>query len=574
MGSAGEPDRKRRHFSSISSPPAAMTEKQPFSHLSEDKKLDTTVLQYQNQKLQQKLEIQKVEHSALKNKFSQLKEKQQPYSSTLNTVNKSWEVVISYPFFSSHWLVTWKHFPTAQESGAMGKMSNTYQLQKACIVACVGGFQQYMSVASYNRGFLNFLSDVSSSSLKDAFLCRLMETGATESSSSNNCPDQIGLDTETAFEKNKNAVHNIVDTINGLWHLKNGLYAAVLKQLPEDDAYRQMTSNELEMELKNLRSGLSDLHLKHRSLAMELQNHRDDDAKNKAELKHLKGELEIAVAELKDSNCKLATLKAERDATKGAFFPVLNLGSKHIGGDKVRDKQKDLQEMESAVEELLDQASSRLQELKDLHEERLKILQKLSSLQHLLKNVKSISSSQAYLLVRDQLEKSKSEVLQYQALIEKLQVEKDNLAWKEKELNMKNDMVEVCRRSTAVVESRIADLGKEIQKQINERNMIETKLEEASREPGRKEIIAEFKALVSSFPEEMGSMQRQLSNFKDASSGIHSLRADGQSLSTVLDRKAKECENLSARSTNQNSEIHKLQSVVCFHSTLNLISFG
>ena len=65
------------------------------------------------------------------------------------------------------------------------------------------------------------------------------------------------------------------------------------------------------------------------------------------------GELEIAVAKLKDSNCKLATLKAERDATKGAFFPVLNLGSKHIGGDKVRDKQKDLQEMESAVKELL-----------------------------------------------------------------------------------------------------------------------------------------------------------------------------------------------------------------------------
>jgi E3 ubiquitin-protein ligase BRE1 len=35
----------------------------------------------------------------------------------------------------------------------------------------------------------------------------------------------------------------------------------------------------------------------------------------------------------------------------------------------------------------------------------------------------------------------------------------------------------------------------------------------------------------------MSSMQRQLSNYKDASSDIHSLRADGQSLSTVLDRK-------------------------------------
>jgi len=87
---------------------------------------------------------------------------------------------------------------------------------------------------SYNRGFLNFLSDESSSFLKDAFLSRLMETGATESSSSNNCPDQMEVDIETAFEKNKNVVHNIVDTINGLWHLKDGLHAAVLKQLPED----------------------------------------------------------------------------------------------------------------------------------------------------------------------------------------------------------------------------------------------------------------------------------------------------------------------------------------------------
>ncbi|KAG6747915.1 hypothetical protein POTOM_047806 [Populus tomentosa] len=499
MGSTGEPDRKRRHFSSISSPTAAMAKKQPLSHLSEDKKLDTAVLQYQNQKLQQKLEAQKVEHSALENKFSLLKEKHKPYNSTVKAVDKSWEVLVTDLETCSNRTREWingqdvKHVPIMRDGG--------------------------------------------SSSLKDAFLSRLMETGATESSSASNGPDQMEVDRETAFEKNISIVHNLVATINGLWYLKDGLRAAVLKQLTEDDACRETISNELETELKNLRLGLSDLHLKHKSLARELQNRRDSDAKNKAELKHLKGELETTVAELNDSNCKLATLKAERNATKGAFFPVLNLGSKHAAGDQVRDKQKDLQEMESAVRELLDQASSRLLELKDLHEERLIILQKLSNLQHSLKNVKVISSSRAYLLLRDQLEKSKSMVLHYRALFEKLQVEKDNLVWKERELNMKNDLVDVCRRSTAVVDSRAADLGKEIQKQINERNMIETNLEESSREPGRKDVIAEFKALVSSFPEEMGSMQSQLSNFKEASSDIHSLRADVQSLSTVLDRK-------------------------------------
>ncbi|PQQ19950.1 hypothetical protein Pyn_18830 [Prunus yedoensis var. nudiflora] len=59
------------------------------------------------------------------------------------------------------------------------------------------------------------------------------------------------------------------------------------------------------------------------------------------------GELEAAVSELADSNCQLATLKGESDAAKGA-----------------------------------DQASSRLMDIKGLHEERIKILQQLSGLQY------------------------------------------------------------------------------------------------------------------------------------------------------------------------------------------------
>ena len=54
---------------------------------------------------------------------------------------------------------------------------------------------------------------------------------------------------------------------------------------------------------------------------------------------------------------------------------------------------------------------------------------------------------------------------------------------------------------------------------------------------GRKEIIAEFKSLLSSFPEEMSSMQSQLGKHKEAAVDIHSLRADVQSLSSILDSK-------------------------------------
>ncbi|THF96476.1 hypothetical protein TEA_017072 [Camellia sinensis var. sinensis] len=556
MGSTGEPDRKRRHFSSISPtaasakkqsflplsedkktgngvtlapshPPSASAKKQSFLPLSEDKKLDNAVLEYQNQKLVQKLEAQKVEHIALEKKHSQLKEKQQPYDETLVVVNKAWEQLVDG--LESCSICT-------KDLLSSGRDAKTQLITEG-----------------EDNGPL--------STPENAFLGRLLETGATESSSVINSLNQNEEDTQIAVKKSKNILSNIVAAINELWYLKDGLQATVLKALPEDGSCRKKASTDLQTEVRNLRVALGDLYLNHKSLARELQCHRDTDAKNKAELKRLRVELESTVVELEESNCKLATLKTERDAAKRAFFPALNLVNKPVAVDKTKDKQKDLQNMESALKELLDQASCRLLELKRFHEERIGILKQLSDMQDTLKNVKGISLSQAYVLVREQLAKSKADLVQYQALFEKLQAEKDNLGWREKEMNMKNDLVDVFNRNAAVAECRTTELQIEIQKQINEKNLIETRLEEASREPGRKEIIAEFKALVSSFPEDMGSMQSQLRKYKETASDVHSLRANVQSLSTILDRKAKELKKLSLRSTDQAAEMQKLQSV-------------
>lgn len=525
MGSTGEPDRKRRHLSSIS-PTATSAKKQPLLPLSEDKKLDTAVLQYQNQKLVQKLEAQKVEHTALKNKFCQLKEKQQPYDETLEAVNEAWE-----------------------------QMVNGLESCSICTKDSMS------SERDANTRFIT--EDGSVCSLKDAFLSRLLETGATESSSAINSLNHEEEFAQTAADQSKSIVCNIVAAIDDLWYLKDGLQATILKALLEDGSCRQKVSTELQTKVRNLRVALGDLHLKHKSLGTELQCHQDTDAKNKAELRRLRVELESTVAELEESNCKLATLKTESDAAKGAFFPVLNFANKPVASDRTKDKQKELQDMESTLKELLDQASCQLLELKRLHEDRIGILKQLSDMQNTLKNVNAISSSHAYVLARDQLAKSKADLVHYHGLFEKLQVEKDNLAWREKEMDMKNDLLDVFHRNSVLTDSRITELRTEIQKQISLKNMIETRLEEASREPGRKEIIAEFKALVSSFPEDMGSMQSQLSTYKEAASDIHSLRADVQSLKTVLHRKAKELETLSARSADQVAELGKLQTVVC-----------
>ncbi|CAN1845189.1 E3 ubiquitin-protein ligase BRE1-like 1 [Linum perenne] len=522
MESTGEPDRKRRHFSSLS-PTAVMAKKQPLSHFSDDKKLDTAVLQFQNQKLLQKLEAQKVEYSTLESKFSQFKERQQPYDSTLNAIDKSCKLLVN-------------DLEACSKQSRQSSSWNSYQ-------KALKGREEIAAVP------------------EDAFLSRLMETGATENSSAINVQEHMDESRETGSVKMKNILKNIVIAINDLWHVKDELHARVLKELPNDGTCRQKSCAELVLEVKNLRSTLSDLHIRHRSLSRDLQGRRDTDIKNKAQLKRMKGELETSVSELRSTNCKLATLKAERDATKGTFFPVLNLRSKH-GGEKSKEKQKGLHEMESALKELSEQASSRLVALKALHNERIKMLEQLSDLQNSLKNIKCISSSQTFLLARDQLENSKAQVSRYQGIFEKLQVEKDNLLWREKELNIKNDLLDVYRRSSAVMSSRLSELESEIKKHINEQHMIKVKLEEASKEPGRKEVVTEFKVLVSSFADDMSAMQRQLSSYKEAASDIHSLRADVQCLSEVLDRKAKQCTSLSLMSMNQGSEMEKLQSLV------------
>lgn len=64
------------------------------------------------------------------------------------------------------------------------------------------------------------------------------------------------------------------------------------------------------------------------------------------------GGLENEVGELQQCNGDLSALRAERDSTAGAFFPVLSLGNKLTTGDKGSDKQRDLQDMESVLKEL------------------------------------------------------------------------------------------------------------------------------------------------------------------------------------------------------------------------------
>ncbi|CAO2834803.1 unnamed protein product [Amaranthus hypochondriacus] len=528
MASTGEADRKRRHFTSISPTAAAtMTKKQSFTPLSEDKKLDTAVLQFQNQKLSQKLDVQKIEIIAHESKFSERNEKLQSYGKMVTIVNNCWS-----------------------------KLMDGLEARSVYIKDTVrSGGNMHHSVT---------IKDGASSSDDDLFLKRLTES-VPESCLASNSFDQMVEEGDKACEKSKNILHNIVGAVNDLWCMKDGLYNAVLTALPKDDSCKRKESYTMMADIKNLRSALNDLHLKHRSLARELHKHESGELKNKAELKYLRGELERTIRELEESNHKLSALKDEKDATKGSFFPVLNMGNKLTANDRVADKQKeqkDLQDLEATLKESMAQSSSRLQELKLLHEERIEILKKLSNFQGTLKNAKSIACAGAFNLVKEELEKSKADVIQYQTLFKKLQAEKEKVSWKEREAVVRIDIGDVFRRSLTTTCSRINELETEIQKQNDEKKHMESKLEEASREPGRKEIILKFKEFVSSFPEDMSSMQSKLRKYKETAVNVHSLRAEVQSLSNLLAKKAKDLETLSCTSVDQDAEIQRLKAVV------------
>lgn len=78
------------------------------------------------------------------------------------------------------------------------------------------------------------LPDCSSSTVQDVFLSRLMQTGATESSSTYRFANQMEEHNEITAEKAKSILKNIVTATNNLWCMKDGLHTALLKKLPGD----------------------------------------------------------------------------------------------------------------------------------------------------------------------------------------------------------------------------------------------------------------------------------------------------------------------------------------------------
>ncbi|AQK66703.1 E3 ubiquitin-protein ligase BRE1-like 1 [Zea mays] len=476
--------------------------------------LDFAVLKYKNQKLAEQLEVHKFEFCALESRFNDLKEKQRTHNKTLVLVKSYWE--------------------------------------RMCLI-----FSFYPSYTC-----TSYFSDGICFHLETDFLNGLLEAGATESSGSPNC--QLGNDVSSEQSTTIDILQKLFLPSSGPWHVNNEFVSAALMKLPENEHSRQLhnATSDVLSKLHVVMRTVDNLHLKHRQLAANYQKQRDSSAWNRAEQKRLKEELTSVVAKLEGSKQKLAVLKAQGDNKQATPILVPTLGNKNMTAEKVRDKQTELQDLEATHKELMELISKRLEEIRRLHTERIEILNKLATFQNILTDFKSIHSSKAFQLVNDQLQKSQAELDDHQTLLEKLQVEMDTFVWRERQFNQKVDLAEIPQKVSAYCVSRIADLEKDVQKLCNEKNMLVLKLEEASREPGRNQVISEFKALVSSLPREMGAVQSELSKHKDASLQLHSLRAEVHSLSSIQTRKEQEIEEMSFRSAHAGSDISQLQSLV------------
>lgn len=477
-------------------------------------KLDAVVLQYQNQKLVQQLEAHRVEYSVLENKFDQQKQKQKNYDDILVVVDTTWRKLVDD--------LECQSVRTRESSNDEISHANTTQ-----------------------------------------FLDRLLESVASDC-----CLDEAAgqskIGRETIPETTRNVLRNIISSISDLWHVTQQLSTSLLDSLPNDETCRELKERtcKSQSEIRSLRSAFTDLHLKHRSLANELQLRRDTTAKNKAEQKRLSGELAGTSMSLKESQSQLAVLRAHRDSGLGAPFLYPILGNNNVVEDRIKDKQKELLDLQSSNQELMELASSHLLNIENLHKQKLGAMKKLSVSQNTLKDVHRVSSSKAFSMVNEQIIHSRGEVKQYQSSVEELQVEKDNYVWKERELTVRLELAELSKKASTIAESRIVDLEKCVQKSVGEKVLLDGKLEAASKEPGRKEIISQFKVLLSSLPKEIDAIQSQLAKYKEDSSEIHSLRAKVKSLTNIMNRKEEEVRTLSSRATGQIKEIENLQEVV------------
>ncbi|ONK75057.1 uncharacterized protein A4U43_C03F12870 [Asparagus officinalis] len=494
----------------------------------QNQEVDAAVLQYENQKLVQQLEVQKSKMHDLEKKLKDLKDKQDSYDQTLMTMNRIWNQLVD---------------------------------DLVLLGIRAGGDPETLQALDHDDFSKELLE---SCSPEETFLCRLLKAGPFERNGENGILKRIQEALALRHSHTMSVMKQLEETIAAQRAKTDSLALASQGSLTSEDAIVQLRKFDDSMRdvANNLRQAIDILHQKHRQYVDDINTHLDSNTKDQTEIKRLSGELEETMAELEESRRKLVALQMQKHGTSMVTALVANAANGNISSDKLTDKTMGLRELKETVEEAKSLAASRLFELQEAQQDNLILSKQLEALQNEMKDDNYVVSSKAYNLLKDRLQHVHSELGRYRGLIESLQTGRNHLLQWEKELSAKAESADAARNSISNYDARIEELELQIQKLIAERNDLETKLEEAVQDSGRKDIKDEIQVMASALTKEMQMMEAQLNRSKEAAHEVLALHGQADSLRTALDCKNSEQRTLSDRCAEQVVEIKSLKALV------------
>ncbi|XP_071712414.1 E3 ubiquitin-protein ligase BRE1-like 2 [Rutidosis leptorrhynchoides] len=490
--------------------------------------VDATVLQYQNQKLVQQLDIQKQELHDLEDKIKELRQGQTSYDDFLITTNQLWT-----------------------------------QLDEDLILlgARVGAGQSALDALQRSD---SAQGSIPSGPAEEMFLCRLVQSDSIGASGCEellvNVNEALALRHSSTLELMKLIEDTIqvvvakIDIIDKSLHENSSAEDAIIQSYKIDDLMKE--------EAKHLHLVIDALHAKHKEYDDMIQSYSHSHSVDQSEIKRIAGDIEDRMAELEESRRKLVSLKMQKDKLSGVHPPVPFAVNGSSSPESTVDKTRGLRDLKDSIEEAKILASDRLSELQEAQDDNLSLSKQLHDLENEVNDYKYIYTSRPYTLLSDQLPYWKSEVDRIRALVDSLQVDRSSVLRKEKELSTKTESIDALRNPVDNVDSTIEKLEEELLERINENNELEIKMEEAVQDSERKDIKAEFQVMSSALLKEIGIMKSQLDRWKDTECESVSLQKEVQSLRALVDKKTSEHKDLVDSCSEQNVEIKSLQAHV------------
>lgn len=490
-----------------------------------NKTVDAAILQYQNQKLVQQLEMQKKRLHELEDEKNELRDNQASYDNVLITVNRLWNQLFG-------------------DLILLGLRVGAGQI-----------VLQSLDHLDHSRGL------IPSGPAEEFFICRLLQTGSVRSISNDGYFGYIKEALATRQASTLELLRALEKAVEEQRSEVENLYQAFqAKSSREDPVVLCKIDDLMKEEVDHLRQVIGILHSRHKQYADMIQTCVQNNSVDQSEIRRLTGEVEESMAELEISRRKLVNLKMQKGGPSGVNSSVAVNGS--VSPEKAVDKSKRLREVRSSIEETKVLAEDRLSELQDAQEDNQILLKQLQDLENELKDDKYIYSSRPYTLLNDQLHHLNSESERYKGLADSLQADRSFVIRKEKEYSSKAESVETAREMVDISVSKHEELKRHLQTSFAEKNDMELKVEEAIQDSGRKDIKGEFQIMASALSKEMGIMKAQLNRWKDTSQEAHTLLGKAQSVSAALDKMTGEQKNLTNKCSEQMRMIKSLKANV------------